>query len=76
VTTTYPCGRTVRAILGARNHSYDYDRTVTDPSAVGLMFRNGNVERQGQMFQEYVLDDLYLRDVRKFFLVQDYVWNR
>ena len=55
---------------------YEYDKTIADPSAVLDMFTDGNVERQGQMFEDYVFDDLSKDDVRRFFLVQDHVWNR
>ena len=39
------------------NSPYDYDRSITDPSALKDVFDNGNVERQGQIIQDFVRRD-------------------
>jgi len=56
-------------ILGvARGRAaYTYDRSLTDPAHVLTAFLRGNIEQQGQMFEDYVrsnVTDLKARDAR------------
>jgi hypothetical protein len=58
--------------------AYDYDRKLRDPTAVLQEFLVGNVERQGQMFEDYVrshVTDPKARDER-FAQVAHYVRSR
>jgi hypothetical protein len=58
--------------------AYAYDRSLLDPALVLREFLAGNIERQGQMFEDYVrsnVDAAHARDP-KFVAVADYVRAR
>jgi len=55
--------------------AYGYDRALADPQLVLEEFLAGNIERQGQMFEDYVRSNVQLVHARdpKFVAVADYV---
>ena len=57
--------------------AYAYDRTLRDPLQVLRAFQSGNIECQGQMFEDYVRSGVEASNDRdpKFAAVADYVRN-
>lgn len=55
--------------------AYRYDRTLVEPAAVLATFRAGNIEQQGQMFEDYVRSNICEPQARdpRFALVARYV---
>jgi hypothetical protein len=61
--------------LVAGRAAYAYDRSLLDPELVLREFLAGNIERQGQMFEDYVRSNVEAAHARdpKFAAVADYV---
>lgn len=54
------------------SNPYSYSASL-DPAAMLNTFKNGNVEQQGQMFQDYLYSLLSGGDPGKFKMIADYV---
>lgn len=52
---------------------YHYDWSLVDPASVLTLFQHGNIERQGQMVQDFVFGDLTECDTAKFSHMRQYL---
>lgn len=55
--------------------AYRYDASIEDPEAMLACFLKGNIEQQGQIWQDYVQSDIedHARRAPKFLLIAHYV---
>ena len=64
--------------IASGRSAYAYDRSLLDPDAVLREFRSGNIERQGQMFEDYVRSGVEAPHARdpKFAALAEYVRSK